>query len=140
MYFYADQVHGSTPMKRADCPVARSLHSPRDGGTSHREKGVKREKCTCLKFSLLARNVWEFLQPLQKFLQPVVRTVRAVNRLLDLLQGHIIFVKYRQISQLGVPQFIGKGPFKCYVTQMGVGVYNFFSGKTPLQRCMVQRY
>ena len=31
------------------------------------------------------------------------------------------------------------GPFKCYVTQMGVGCVRF-SGKKVLQRCKVQCY
>ena len=32
-----------------------------------------------------------------------------------------------------------KGPFKCYVTQMGVGGVRF-SGKKALRRCNVQCY
>ena len=34
---------------------------------------------------------------------------------------------------------INKGPFKCYVTQMGVGGVRF-SGKKALRRCKVQCY
>ena len=44
-------------------------------------------------------------------------------------------------SNLVSTLFTSKGPFKCYIMQVGVGVGGVaFSGKKDLRRCKVQRY
>ena len=51
---------------------------------------------------------------------------------------HTYVIQLNVVAMLSVARQCCLGPFKCYITQMGVGCVKF-SGK-KLRRCRVQRY